>query len=92
MKTKWNTTKKKEYMKQIKNYKSLLSVMRKNKTWHFNTQKKSKDIINVGRFNFNIFYGQAFRCLIKFTRYFSIRLIFHLWLAEFPEALDLRQI
>ena len=40
-------------MKQIKNYKSLLSVMRKNKKWHFNPQKKSKDIIYVGRFNFN---------------------------------------
>ena len=39
-------------MKKIKNYKSLLSVMKKNKKWHFNPQKKSKDVFYVGRFNF----------------------------------------
>ena len=40
-------------MKIIKNYKSLLSVMKRNKKWHFNPQKKSKDVVYVGRFNFN---------------------------------------
>jgi len=40
-------------MKKIKNYKSLLSVMKRNKKWHFNPQKKSKDVVYVGRFNFN---------------------------------------
>lgn len=38
-------------IKKIKNYKSLLSIMKKKRKWHFDPQKKSKDAFYVGRFN-----------------------------------------
>lgn len=38
-------------MKKIKNYKSLLSIMKKRGGWHFDPNKKSKDAFYVGRFN-----------------------------------------
>ena len=38
-------------MKKIKNYKSLLSIMKNKRKWHFNPQKKSNDIFYVGRLN-----------------------------------------
>ena len=38
-------------MKKIKNYKSLLNILKKKKKWHFDPQKKSKDAYYVGRFD-----------------------------------------